>query len=117
MTEVLEFPTREVQAFTFLERELRGMLAARGADEATIKFAIEALTSAYSDVQDNTDFSFSVDLPSPLTHDQAARLQQQISEGVDALRAHHHSLVLKLTAQLLLTQLKLYQHERGDGPA
>ena len=31
------------------------------------------------------------------------------------MRNHHHSLVLKLAARLLLTELKLFQHERkGD---
>ena len=30
MTEVLEFPTREAQAFAFLERELTALLTARG---------------------------------------------------------------------------------------
>ena len=33
-------------------------------------------------------------------------------EGVEAMRDHHHSLVLKLAARLLLTELKLFQHER-----
>jgi len=41
-------------------------------------------------------------------------LQQQIGEGVDALRAHHHHLVLRLAARLLLAEMRLFQHERVE---
>ena len=116
MADVLDFPSREAQAFAFLERQLAALLGSRGADQATINFAIEALKSAYREAEETTDFSFSIDLPSPITADQAEHLQRQISEGIDGLRSHYHGLVLKLTAQLMLAQLKLYQHERGTKP-
>ena len=113
MSDVLEFPSQEARAFAFLERELGGLLTARGADEALITHAMQALKSVYAEASAASDFSFSVDLPSPLTPEQVALLQHQITEGVEALRNHHHSLVLKLAARLLLSELKLFQHERS----
>ncbi len=114
MSEVLEFPTQEARAFAFLERELRQMLVSKGADDALVDFALEALTSVYSDVSDASDYGFSVNLPKATTQTEATRLQQQIGEGVDALRAHHHHLVLRLAARLLLAEMRLFQHERPE---
>ena len=114
MADVLEFPSQEARAFAFLERELRGMLTARGADDALIQFALDALTSVYAELDDASDFSFRVDLPTAITQEEAERLQWQIAEGVDGLRSQHHSLVLKLAARLVLTEMKLFQHERED---
>ena len=116
MSDVLEFPSQEARAFAFLERELGGLLTASGADEALITHAMQALKSVYAEASEASDFSFSVDLPSPITEEQAALLQHQITAGVEALRDHHHALVLKLAARLLLSELKLFQHERpGNG--
>ena len=112
MTEVLEFPTREAQAFAYLERELTALLTARGADDALIAHGLGALKSVYLEASEASDFAFSIDLPAPMASEQVALLQQQIAEGVEAMRDHHHSLVLKLAARLLLTELKLFQHER-----
>ena len=114
MADVLEFPSQEARAFAFLERELRGMLKAKGADDTLIRFALDALTSVYAELDDASDFSFRVDLPTAISQEEAERLQWQIAEGVDGLRAQHHSLVLKLAARLVLTEMKLFQHERED---
>ena len=73
--------------------------------------ATQLLSKVYGDVED-TDFSFSVDLPNGIELEDAERLQQQIGKGVEALRKHHHSLTLKLAAKLLLTELQLYQQAR-----
>ena len=110
MTDVLEFPSQEARAFAFLERELTALLTAKGADDALIAHAIKALQSVYVEASDASDFSFSVDLPTPISTEQVALLQQQITQGIEALRDHHHGLVLKLAARLLLTELKLFQH-------
>lgn len=112
MADVLEFPSQEARAFAYLERELRAMLGAKGADEALIDFALEALTSVYAELAESSDFSFRVDLPSNISRDEAEQLQWQIAEGIDGLRTQHHDLVLKLAARLVLTEMKLFQRER-----
>lgn len=114
MVDVLEFPTQEARAFAFLERELRALLTARGADEALISYAIDALTSVYSEMAESSDYSFSVDLPPSIASADAARLQEQIAEGIDGLRAQQHRLLIKLAARLVLTEMRLFQHERSD---
>ena len=114
MAQVLEFPSQESRAFTFLERELRALLTQKGADEALIQYAIDALTSVYREMTEAESFSFQVDLPSSLSATEVDKLDQQITAGIDDLRAHHHTLALKLAARLVLTEMKLFQHERVD---
>ena len=60
------------------------------------------------------NFSFRVDLPASLSTPEINKLDQQITAGIDDLRAHHHTLALKLAARLVLTEMKLFQHERVD---
>ena len=114
MSDILEFPTQEARAFAFLERELRQLLVSKGADDALVEYAVTALTSVYSEAADASDYGFSVNLPVQTTEAEAARLQQQIGEGIDAMRAHHHHLVLRLAARLLLAEMRLFQHERVE---
>lgn len=115
MAEVLDFPSRETQAFAFLERELRRLLAGKGADTELIDFALTTLTDVYGEVVEAADFGFSVDLPPGISAEAGERLQQQIAAGVDGLRAHHHHLILTLAARLVLTEMRLFQHQRSEG--
>ena len=112
MSNVLEFPSREKQAYQFLTEQLSALLTEKGADQELINHATQLLSKVYGELED-ADFSFSVDLPNGIELEDAERLQQQIGEGVEALRKHHHSLTLKLAAKLLLTELQLYQQGRN----
>ena len=47
MADILEFPTREKQAFSFLQDQLSQLLRSKGADQTLIDFAIASLTDAY----------------------------------------------------------------------
>ncbi len=111
MSNVLEFPSREKQAYQFLTEQLSALLIEKGADEELISHATQLLSKVYGELGE-ADFSFSVDLPSGTELEDAERLQQQIGEGVEALRRHHHALTLKLATKLLLTELQLYQQSR-----
>ena len=114
VAQVLEFPSQETRAFAFLERELRALLTQKGADETLIQYAIDALTSVYREMTEAENFSFRVDLPASLSTPEINKLDQQITAGIDDLRSHHHTLALKLAARLVLTEMKLFQHQRED---
>lgn len=114
MAEILEFPTREKQAFAFLEQQLAQMLRDKGADDKLINHAIASLTDVYAELQRDSNCHFEVRLPEHLSHDEAQHLQEDIGAGIEQLRKTHHDLTLKLAARLVLTELKLFQHERSD---
>ena len=114
MAEILEFPTRERQAFLYLEEQLTKMLSDRGADDALINFAIASLTDVYGELQQESDCHFEVRLPSQMTEQEASRLQEDIGAGIEQLRKEHHDLTLRLAARLMLTELRLFQRERED---
>jgi hypothetical protein len=44
--------------------------------------------------------------------DEVQQLQEEIGSGVEALRQHHHSIMIRMAAQLLLTELELFQRSR-----
>ena len=111
MSNVLKFPSREKQAYQFLTEQLSALLAEKGADQELINHATALLSKVYGEL-DETDFTFSVDLPHGIDLEDAERLQIQIGNGVEALRRHHHSLTLRLAAKLLLSELKRYQQAR-----
>jgi hypothetical protein len=108
MSNILEFPGREKQAYTYLTDQLGSLLR----DDVLIAHATELLTKVYGELKDESDFSFTVNLPSGLDIDDVQRLQEDIGTGVEALRQHHHSIVIRMAAQLLLTELALFQRSR-----
>lgn len=114
MAEILEFPNREKQAFAFLKEQLTQMLRSRGADDKLIDHAISSLKAVCAELQGDSDCHFEVRLPEQLSRDEAQCLQEDIDSGIDQLRTLHHDLTLKLAARLVLTELKLFQHERSD---
>ena len=111
MSNVLEFPSREKQAYQFLTEQLSALLREKGADQELITHATELLSKVYGEVGD-ADFAFSVNLPQGIDLEDAEHLHLQIGNGVEAMRRHHHSLTLKLAAKLLLSELQRYQQTR-----
>ena len=114
MADILEFPTREKQAFSFLQEQLSQLLSSKGADQTLIDFAIASLTDVYGELQKDSDCHFEVHLPSQMTEQEASRLQEDIGAGIEQLREEHHDLTLRLAARLMLTELRLFQRERED---
>ena len=112
MSNILQFPSRERQAYAYLKDQLGTLLRDKGADEVLIAHATELLTKVYGDLQGESDFSFSINLPHGLDIEKVQQLQDEIGSGVEALRQHHHSIMIRMAAQLLLTELELFQRSR-----
>lgn len=112
MSNILEFPSRERQAYAYLTEQLASLLRDKGADDVLIAHATELLAKVYGDLQGKSDFSFRVNLPNGLNIDVVQQLQEEIGAGVEALRQHHHSIMIRMAAQLLLTELALFQRSR-----
>jgi hypothetical protein len=114
MGDILEFPSRQAQGLAYLDRELRRLLSAKGADQPLIDFAAGQLTQSYADLAESEQYSFSVELPDTLDPADRERLYQQVSEGLEGIRRENHSLMLKLVAKLVLAEVKLFQQQRQE---
>jgi len=114
MGEILEFPSQQAQGLAYLDRQLRALLAARGADEQLIDFAANQLTRIYAELSESEQYSFGVELPESIAHEDKDRLHQQINTGLEGIRTENHALMVKLIAQLVLAEVRLFQHERID---
>jgi hypothetical protein len=114
MGEILKFPSQQAQGLAFLDRELRTLLAAKGADELLIDFAANQLTRTYAELSESEQYSFHVELPECIAHEDKDRLYQQINTGLEGIRKENHALMVKLIAQLVLAEVRLFQHERID---
>lgn len=114
MGQILEFPSRRAQGLAYLERELRALLSARGADERLIEFAASQLTQTYARLSESEQHSFSVELPTSVDEEERDRLYQEINAGLDGIRAENHKLMVELIARLMLAEMRLFQHERAE---
>lgn len=114
MGEILEFPSRQAQGLAFLDRELRALLTARGADERLIDFAVSQLTRTYAQLSESEQYSFSVELPGSIDPGERDDLYQQINTGLEGIRRENHSLMVQLIARLVLAEVRLFQHERVE---
>lgn len=112
MSNILEFPSREKQAYCYLTDQLGALLREKGADEVLVAYATELLTKVYSDLQDESNFSFSISLPNGLDIDEVQQLREEIGSGVETLRQHHHSIMIRVAARLLLAEIELFQRSR-----
>ena len=114
MADILEFPSQQAQGLAFLDRQLRTLLEAKGADEQLIDFAANQLTRIYADLSESEQYSFSVDLPDSISAADRDRLYTQVNNGLEGIRKENHALMIRLIAQLVLAQVRLFQHERAD---
>jgi hypothetical protein len=112
MGNVLEFPSQQAKGLAYLDRQLRSLLTAKGADEQLIDFAVNQLTRIYARVNNSEHYSFTLDLPQELSTQQRAAMEQQINQGLDDIRRENHAVMLELIAQLVLAEVKLFQVSR-----
>jgi len=114
MGDILEFPSRQAQGLAYLDRELRALLAERGADERLTDFAVSQLTRTYAQLSESEQYSFSVELPASVSPGERDDLYRQINTGLEGIRRENHSLMVKLIARLVLAEVRLFQHERTE---
>jgi hypothetical protein len=114
MGEILEFPSRQAQGLAFLDRELRELLTAKGADDQLVSFAAGQLTKMYAQLSQSERYNFTVELPAQLTDEESANLYSQINAGLEGVQKEHHGVLVNMLAQLILAQVRLFQHERID---
>ncbi len=112
MGKVLEFPSQQAQGMAYLDTQLRNLLASKGADQKLIDFAAKVLTQTYAELSQSEQYSFSIALPAGISEKDSAELNRQINTGLEGIRAESHALMVRLVAQLVLTKLQLFQHER-----
>ncbi len=112
MGDILEFPSQRAQGLAFLDRQLRELLAAKGADEQLVDFAAVQLTNMYAQLSESEQYSFTVELPAHLGAQESASLYRQINTGLEGIRKENHALLVKMVAQLVLAEVRLFQHER-----
>ncbi len=114
MGDILEFPSQRIQGLAFLDRHLRDLLAAKGADDQLVDFAAKQLTRMYAQLSASEQYSFTVELPAHLDGEQRDQLYRQINVGLEGIRRENHALLVNMLAQLVLAEVRLFQHERGD---
>jgi len=114
MADILEFPSQQIQGLVFLDRQLRELLAAKGADDQLVDFAAKQLTKMYAQLSESERYHFTVELPAHLNAQECEALYSQINVGLEGVRKESHSLLVKMVAQLVLAQVRLFQHERMD---
>ena len=54
------------------------------------------------------------ELPAHLGDQESASLYHQINAGLEGMRKENHALLVKMLAQLVLAEVRLFQHERPD---
>lgn len=81
MGNILEFPSQQAQGLAYLERQLRALLQARGADEPLINFATTQLTDIYAQLSESEQYSFTVKLPEAISVSEKVAIYDQITAG------------------------------------
>lgn len=114
MGDVLQFPSQQAQGLAYLDRQLRELLTAKGADEQLVDYAARQLTRMYAQLSASEQYSFSVDLPEQLSAQDRDNLYRQINSGLEGMRKENHALLVGMLAQLVLAQVRLFQHERPE---
>jgi hypothetical protein len=114
MGDILEFPSQQTQGLAFLDRQLRELLAAKGADEQLVNFAAGQLTTMYSQLSEAEQYRFTVELPAYLGAQEKANLYLQINAGLEGIRKENHALLVRMMAQLVLAEVRLFQHQRPE---
>ena len=75
---------------------------------------VAKITEVYDECRRRSDRQFEVRLPLDVSELAADPLREDITSGIEKLSQEQHDLTLKLAARLVLTELRLFQHERKD---
>jgi hypothetical protein len=113
MGKILEFPSQQAHGLAYLDRQLRQLLASRGADQALIDFAAQQLTTTYSRYIQSEPCSLTLHLPGELSDAQREALEQQLTEELEAVHRDSHARALELVAELVLAEIRLFQQGRS----
>jgi hypothetical protein len=114
MGTIFEFPSQQVQGLAYLDRQLRNLLQSRGADLALTDFAATQLTQIYARLSTAQPHTFSLRLPSGMNPVEKEELSRQIDVQLEGVRQENHALMVKMVAQLVLAEVRLYQLERAN---
>lgn len=113
MGNILEFPSEQAKGLAFLDRQIRLLLSKKGADDELIDFAAQQLILIYKRIKDSEQYCFGVRLPEGLSEQQQAALKIDIDAGLETIRKENHGLMIELVAQLVLTQVQVFQLQRS----
>jgi type IV pilus biogenesis protein CpaD/CtpE len=111
--EILEFPSQQVQGLSFLENELKVLLAAKGADQELMEFAATTVREIYERYANAENYSFNLQLPEGMDQADAETLKDDIQQGVESIRAGNHAVIVRLIAELTMAEVRLFQAGRG----
>ncbi|MDJ0878859.1 MAG: hypothetical protein QNI86_09630 [Halieaceae bacterium] len=114
MANVIEFPSQRAQGLAFLDQQIRELLSARGADDELIDFAATTVKQVYERSVAAEDYSFQVSLPEGVSGDDAEALRQSIFEGVEKIRNENHAVVVRLIAELVMAEVRMFQARRDS---
>lgn len=114
MGSVLQFPSRKVQGLAYLDEQLRTLLVSKGADQELVDFAADALQRTYRELSEAEQYTFQLELPPEVPVAAQARLAEQINEGLEGIRADNHAMLVKLVAQLVLAEVRLFAQQRRE---
>ena len=112
MTNVLEFPSQRAQGLAFLDQQIRELLTARGADQELIDFAADTVKRVYERSIEAENYSFNVALPKGISDAGAEALRLSIKEGVERIRDENHAVVIRLIAELVMAEVRMFQARR-----
>ena len=110
MSNIIEFPKKDVSDKAFLEKEVESILSDKGASEETINFAKERAKYWFDFGKDDGIFSFAIELGS-INADEAEAVKSQIQLGVDNLCEQYQAMISKLKSQLILKEIRIFQLE------
>ena len=114
MARILEFPSQRAQGLAYLEEQLRQLLTSRGADADLVDFAAATVRDVYQRSIDAENYSFSLELPASTSQAEAESLRQGIQAGIEQIREENHAVIVRLIAELVLAEVKIFKQQRGD---
>ena len=114
MATILQFPSQQVQGLAYLEEQLRDLLLARGADQELVDFAANTVSEVYQRNAQAENYDFSLQLPEGIDESSAEQLQEGIQAGIAGIQAENHAIIVRLIAELVLAEVKIFQYQRDD---
>lgn len=114
MASIIEFPSQRAQGLAFLDKQIRRLLAERGADDELIDFAATTVKRVYERSVEAENYSFSVALPEGISDGDADALRDSIREGVERIRDENHAVLIRLIAELVMAEVRMFQANRDS---
>lgn len=108
MSEIIEFPTRDVVSLNRLKKQVREQLSVAGEPEDLINYICQRVEELHQEYHNLGDFQFDLALPDNISQGEAQQIVKQVTDSIININSISAQAVTNLVSEIIRLEIALY---------